>query len=265
MRFLVTVAALFLTLSAQGLADDYHVPGQGYMPVNGLPGMFYSGIRCVNNTQTYRIYNEYAHTVFADVSVAPSDGAPVLPFGLRFRFYPYTYTTLDTRNFDCSSGRFRALIVNVRFGEDKGPLLLSYQPVTQPLPAPVGNPSNPSGVGMWGVLQYNGPHADAARFLLQHVGGWQIYSDASRDVPPPTPASLSCMRDSYIYAAAQSAWAANAHVAVNMASAAASNIQGMMQALGQALSLCSNAASLGTMQCQTDWMSCDLLRQYASS
>jgi len=266
MRSVLLFGSLAVLCAGAAIADDYHVPSDGYVQVLNLPGMFFKGSTCTGNTLRFTIYNEYSHSVYADVSAEAVGGTPVLPFALRYRFEPYTYTPWTTTGFNCSEPRFQAMIVNVRFGDDTGPEIVAYQPVTAPAaPPPVPNPSNPSGTGMSGTLPYAGTNADAARFLLQHVGGWSLYSDASKDVFPPTPSSLSCIRDSYVYAAADYAFAANAHVASGNAAAAVGNAQGMMQQLRNAASLCSTVPVIaGGGGCQTDWLSCDTLRSFLS-
>lgn len=68
---------------------------------------------------------------------------------------------------------------------------------------------------------YQGAHRREVRHLLDRVAGWRTPRDAGTDggVPPPVP--IACVRDAYVAAAVQHAWAAESYFRLRHPSAAA--------------------------------------------
>ena len=72
-------------------------------------------------------------------------------------------------------------------------------------------PGDDPGPGGGPPAEYQGAHRREVRHLLDRVAGWRTPRDASTDggVPPAVP--IACIRDAYVAAAVQHAWAAESY------------------------------------------------------
>jgi len=58
---------------------------------------------------------------------------------------------------------------------------------------------------------YQGEHRREIRLLLERARGWRTSRDARTDAGVPPPVPIACMRDAYVAAAVQHAWAAESY------------------------------------------------------
>src|SRR4051812_21697957 len=93
---------------------------------------------------------------------------------------------------------------------------------------------------------YAGTYQNEVRHLLGRVSGWRTSSNAQTDggVPPNVSIGSGCIRDTYVAAAVNYAWAAESYYRLN-SSNAASMAANMRSQLNNANQLCSNASSGG--------------------
>jgi hypothetical protein len=99
---------------------------------------------------------------------------------------------------------------------------------------------------------YAGTYQNEVRHLLNRVSGWRTSTNAQTDggVPPNVSIGAGCIRDTYVAAAVNYAWAAESYYRLNSANASpmAAN---MRSQLNSGNSLCSNASSGGLNNCRT--------------
>lgn len=97
---------------------------------------------------------------------------------------------------------------------------------------------------------YRGAHLREVRWLLDHAAGWRTSRDARTDggVPPPVP--IACVRDAYVAAAVQHAWAAESYYRLRHPGAAAMAAAARAD-LDNADELCAATRRGGTAQCET--------------
>lgn len=99
---------------------------------------------------------------------------------------------------------------------------------------------------------YQGVYQAEVRYLLGHVGGWRTSRNAQTDpgIPPNVSIGAACIRDAYVSAAVQYAWAAESYYRLRNANAT-SMAENVSTNLRNANQLCSNAPSGGLNNCRT--------------
>lgn len=99
---------------------------------------------------------------------------------------------------------------------------------------------------------YQGSYEGEVRHLLNRVNGWRTSSNAQTDggVPPNVSIGAACIRDTYVAAAVQYAWAAESYYRLRLAQAA-SMAEEVHNNLLYANSLCSSASGGGLNNCRT--------------
>lgn len=98
--------------------------------------------------------------------------------------------------------------------------------------------------------EYQGAHRREVRYLLDRVSGWRTPRDASTDggVPPAVP--IACVRDAYVAAAVQHAWAAESYYRLRHPEAG-TMAAAVREDLDQADELCSATGRGGVEGCAT--------------
>lgn len=99
---------------------------------------------------------------------------------------------------------------------------------------------------------YRGPHAADVRHLLGRAGAWRTSRDGRTDAgtPPAAPIGAGCIRDTYVAAAVQHAWAAESYY--RLGDSAAAEMAGAARAdLDRAERLCPGAAGEGPGRCES--------------
>lgn len=113
-----------------------------------------------------------------------------------------------------------------------------------------GSNSNPGGGA---PSAYQGSNASIVRDLLSKVSGWRTPSCANCNdgIPPTVNIGTNCIRDTYVAAAVNYAWAAESYYRLGDTSKAAAMINLMNQSLQYARNLCSSAPGVGGGNCLT--------------
>ena len=104
-------------------------------------------------------------------------------------------------------------------------LLMGAAAVEQPGRRPASGQGQPAadsvpGPGGGAPAAYQGTHRREVRHLLERARGWRTPRNTRTDggVPPPVP--IGCVRDAYVAAAVQHAWAAESYYRLRHPSAA---------------------------------------------
>ncbi|MGQ0642611.1 MAG: hypothetical protein ACT4P6_17855 [Gemmatimonadaceae bacterium] len=99
---------------------------------------------------------------------------------------------------------------------------------------------------------YVGLYQGEVRRLLSGVSGWRTSRNAATDggVPPNVSIGAACIRDTYVAAAVQYAWAAESYYRLNHSSAGSMAAQ-MHSNLLSANGLCSSATGAAINNCRT--------------
>lgn len=117
----------------------------------------------------------------------------------------------------------------------------------------ISNSNGGGGSGGGGTVRYTGSYDQNVRSLLSKVSGWQTPSslNASDAVAPNVPVGTNCIRDTYVAAAVNFAWAAESYYRLGETARAAEMAANMQTQLNNARSLCSNAPGIGGGDCRT--------------
>jgi hypothetical protein len=100
---------------------------------------------------------------------------------------------------------------------------------------------------------YSGPHSDWVHRLLDRVGGWSCPEPGSDAAQPPKVRAEECIRDAYVAAAVQYAWAAECYARNEEDAKAGEAAKMMYEQLTNAQSLCSDAPTFaGASSCDTE-------------
>ncbi len=76
---------------------------------------------------------------------------------------------------------------------------------------PAADPLPSSSPGGGAPAAYRGEHRREIRLLLERAGGWRTSRDIRTDGGVPPPVRIGCLRDAYVAAAVQYAWAAESY------------------------------------------------------
>jgi hypothetical protein len=76
------------------------------------------------------------------------------------------------------------------------------------------------GPGGGAPAEYQGTHRREVHHLLERARGWRTSRDTRTDGGVPPPVSIGCVRDAYVAAAVQHAWAAESYFRLRHPSAA---------------------------------------------
>jgi hypothetical protein len=76
------------------------------------------------------------------------------------------------------------------------------------------------GPGGGAPAAYQGTHRREVRHLLERAGGWRTPRNTRTDGGVPPPVAIGCVRDAYVAAAVQHAWAAESYYRLRHPSAA---------------------------------------------
>ncbi len=99
---------------------------------------------------------------------------------------------------------------------------------------------------------YRGSHRREIRYLLDHAAAWRTSRDTRTDggVPPSVPIGRGCIRDTYVAAAVQHAWAAESYYRLRHPGAARMAVA-VRGELDRADALCAGAEREGPDRCET--------------
>lgn len=115
-----------------------------------------------------------------------------------------------------------------------------------------GEGAGNTGAGGGPPARYQGQYQAEVHYLLGKFT-WSTPRDAQDEAfsPPDVPVEPSCMRDLYVSAAVNYAWAAEATYRLRSMNDVAKSIAGMRQNLDAANALCSSAPNFGPSPCST--------------